>query len=141
MYSVYTDWSVARETDVQSRSAEIFARTRIARHMPLSLREISELSDPDARDSAELDRIEWLVGKAMNRQKHLHGVAVADPDSWGASKLELIGHGLIERKAARLGHTKSTKLERLVSELRGVLRAYDELPLDEWLELRARYTR
>jgi hypothetical protein len=109
--------------------------------MPLSLREISELSDPDARDSAELDRIEWLVGKAMNRQKHLHGVAVADPDSWGASKLELIGHGLIERKAARHGHTRNARLESLLSELRAVLRAYDDLPLEQWLELRARHIR
>jgi hypothetical protein len=110
--------------------------------VPLSLREIAELADPEARTLAELDRIEWAVGRALNRQKHLHGVCVADPDAWGAGKLELIGHALIEQQAARRGNTKAgARAEALNSELRGVLRAYDELPLDEWLELRSRYVR
>lgn len=109
--------------------------------MPKSLLEISELADPDARLSAELERIEWLIAKASNRQKHLHGVAVADPDSWGASKLELIGHELIEKVAKRRAATSAGRAEQRAQEAIGVLRAYDEMPLDDWLALRERYLR
>lgn len=109
--------------------------------MPKSLREISELVDPDERTSAELDRIEWIIARARDRQKHLHGVCVADPDGYTIIQAERLGHELINEQAKRRGNTKSGRAEARIADLLAVLRAYDELPLSEWLELRTRHLR
>ena len=111
----------------------------------LSLVEISRLNDPDARLEHELEHLDELIHIAKHRQRKVRNKSYEDPDGHTVTKAMDLAAKLISDAAERRGTDivtdRAKALMTQIAELRGVLRAYDDLPLEQWLEMRARYCR
>jgi hypothetical protein len=110
-----------------------------------TLVEISDLIDPDERLRAHLAHLDEAIENAKNRTRQVNGCTVNDPDASAVTKCLELAHRLTAEAAKRRGTDVSSSSRRAqaeeIRELRHVLAAYDELPLDQWLELRTRYLR
>jgi hypothetical protein len=111
----------------------------------LSLVEISRLTDPEARLEHELAHLDELMRIARTRRRKVRNTSYIDPDGHTVTKAMDLAAKLIAEAAERRGTDvvtdRSRAMQAKVDELRAVLRAYDDLPLEQWLELRARHTR
>jgi hypothetical protein len=77
--------------------------------------------------------------------RQVNGCSVNDPDAAAVTKCLQLAHQLTEEAAKRRGTDKSkasvmAQAQR-IAELTELLTAYDSLPLEQWLEMRARYCR
>jgi len=111
----------------------------------LSLVEISDINDPDVRLRHELEHLDELIRIARGRKRKTRLAEYSDPDGNTVTKALDQAHKLIADAAARRGtdvvSSQSQAQAQQIIQLKAVLLAYEQMPLEQWLEMRARYCR